>query len=95
MRPAKVRTSEITLMMVQLAASGRGVCGLPGWAAQEYVQRGWVKTLSLGPQGVWRTLYAAVRKEDAGTAYVKDFIMTARRTSEATLEGIRRVRDGR
>jgi LysR family transcriptional regulator for metE and metH len=91
-RPAAQRHSELTLMMVQLAASGRGVCALPGWAAQEYVQRGWVRTLALGPRGVWRTLYAAVREEDAGLAFMQDFLETARRSSEATLAGIRPVR---
>jgi LysR family transcriptional regulator for metE and metH len=91
-RPARLRTSEITLMMVQLVASGRGVCGLPSWAAQEYVNRGWIKTLALGDKGIWRTLYAAVREEDAETAYVKDFLATARTTSEATLAGIKRTR---
>jgi LysR family transcriptional regulator for metE and metH len=91
-RPAKLRQSELTLMMVQLAASGRGVCGLPGWAAQEYVQRGWVKTLPLGKKGIWRTLYAAVRDEEADTPFVQDFLLTARRSSEATLAGIRPAR---
>lgn len=88
-RPAKLRTSEITLMMVQLVASGRGVCALPSWAAQEYVQRGWVKTLTLGREGIWRTLYAAIREEDAELAFVQDFLLTARTLSESTLSGIR------
>lgn len=91
-RPAALRHSELTLMMVQLAASGRGVCALPAWAAQEYVQRGWVKTLALGPQGVWRTLQAAVREEDAGLAFLQDFLLTARTTSESSLAGIRPAR---
>lgn len=90
--PAKIRHSEITLMMVQLVASGRGVCGLPSWAAQEYVSRGWIKTLPLGEKGIWRTLYAAIREEDADTAYVQDFLETARTSSEATLAGIRPFR---
>lgn len=94
-RPAKVRTSEITLMMVQLVASGRGTCSLPSWAAQEYVSRGWVKTLRLGEQGIWRTLYAAVREEDMETTYVTDFLETARITSTATLAGIRAFREKR
>lgn len=91
-RPARVRHSELTLMMVQLAASGRGVCALPGWAAAEYVRRDWVKTLSLGKQGVWQTLFAAVREEEADTAFVRDFLLTARTASEATLAGIRPAR---
>lgn len=91
-RPARIRTSELTLMMVQLVASGRGVCALPSWAAQEYVQRGWVKTVTLGKPGIWRTLYAAMREEDAELAFVQDFLLTARTVSEATLAGIRPVR---
>lgn len=91
-RPARTRTSEITLMMVQLVASGRGVCALPDWAAQEYVQRGWVQTVPLGLHGVWRTLFAAVREEDAETAYVKDFLLTAKSSSESTLAGMRKIR---
>lgn len=91
-RPAALRHSELTLMMVQLAASGRGVGALPSWAAQEYVQRGWVKTLALGPGGVWRRLFAAVREEDADLAFMQDFLATARHSSEATLAGIRPAR---
>jgi LysR family transcriptional regulator for metE and metH len=94
-QPARIRHSELTLMMVQLAASGRGVAGLPSWAAQEYVQRGWVKTLPLGREGIWRTLYAAMRAEEAELPFVKDFLETARSTSVATLAGIRPVRGGR
>lgn len=90
--PAKTRNSEITLMMVQLVASGRGVCGLPSWAAQEYVNRGWIKTLPLGEKGIWRTLYAAIREEDGEMAFVQDFLETARFSSEATLAGIRPFR---
>jgi LysR family transcriptional regulator for metE and metH len=91
-RPVRLRTSELTLMMVQLVASGRGVCALPSWAAQEYVQRGWVKTLTLGKPGIWRTLYAAIREEDAELAFLQDFLLTARTISEATLSGIRPVK---
>lgn len=91
-RPAAIRHSELTLMMVQLAASGRGVCALPGWAAQEFEQRGWVRTLPLGRAGIWRTLYAAIRDEDADLAFLQDFLLTARTTSEATLTGIRPAR---
>jgi LysR family transcriptional regulator for metE and metH len=33
-------------MMVQLVASGRGVCALPNWVAAEYLARDWVKSVS-------------------------------------------------
>src|SRR5690606_12619110 len=34
--PARIRTAELTTMMVQLVASGRGVACLPNWALHEY-----------------------------------------------------------
>ena len=35
--PASVRTAELTPMMLQLVASGRGVSCLPNWAVTEYL----------------------------------------------------------
>src|SRR5690625_7309189 len=35
--PAAVRHSELTLMMVQMVASGRGLCALPHWVLVDYV----------------------------------------------------------
>ena len=34
--PAAIRTAELTLMAVQLVASGRGICALPNWVLSEY-----------------------------------------------------------
>ena len=62
--PAQVRTSELTVMMMQLVASGRGVCGMPHWALHEYSSRGYVKAKRLGEKGLFATLYAAVRGAD-------------------------------
>lgn len=86
--PAALRHTELTLMMVQLVASGRGVCALPNWAAAEYVGRGWVKTKALG-EGVWCTLYAALREDERERPYVQDLLTTIRETSQQHLSGIR------
>jgi len=87
--PADVRTAELTVMMVQLTASGRGVCALPNWALHEYLQKGFVSQLRLGEKGLWSTLYAAVREEMLERAFVEDFLQTARDTCFANLNGIR------
>jgi LysR family transcriptional regulator for metE and metH len=50
--PAQVRTSELTVMMMQLVASGRGVCCLPNWAVHEYSSRGYVTAKRLGEHGL-------------------------------------------
>jgi len=89
--PAAVRPVELTPVMVQLVASQRGVAALPNWALTEYRQQPWLKILRLGAAGVWRTLYAAVREDDAGADYIQAFVQQARSTCFATLEGIRDV----
>lgn len=84
-KPAQLRTTELTLMMIQLAASHRGVCALPDWVAKDYVQRGWIKTKKLGEQGVWCTLYAAIRHEDINLPFMQDFVHSAK-TSLASIQ---------
>ncbi|MCK0713536.1 LysR family transcriptional regulator [Chromohalobacter sarecensis] len=87
--PSEVRTAELTVMMMQLVASGRGVCALPNWALTEYLERGYVRALHLGEQGVWSTLFAAIREESRDAPWMEDFLRTARETSFAVLEGIK------
>ncbi len=89
--PAAIRTAELTPMIVQLVASGRGLAALPNWALAEYLDQKLVSAVSLGKAGVWRTLYAAVRKEESQRPYMRAFYDSAQATSLATLKGIRRV----
>lgn len=88
-QPRQLRTAELTPMIVQLVASGRGVSCLPNWALTEYVERGVVHTLSLGPDGLWPVLHAAVRSELAETAFVRAFVDVAVETCFRRLVGIR------
>ncbi|PKM22453.1 MAG: LysR family transcriptional regulator [Gammaproteobacteria bacterium HGW-Gammaproteobacteria-14] len=87
--PAAQRKTELTPMMIQLVAAGRGVAALPNWAISEYLDHGLIRSLSLGERGVWRTLYIGIRAEEAEVPYLKEFIQTARQQSMAGLEGIR------
>ncbi len=89
--PAAVRTAELTLMIVQLVASGRGVCALPNWALKEYVDQDYIKTCKLGKLGVWSNLYFAMREESAQNVYVKEFIKLAKEICFANLDGVRMV----
>ncbi|MGC5700783.1 LysR family transcriptional regulator [Pseudomonas sp. NFXW11] len=91
--PAQIRTSELTVMMMQLVASGRGVCCLPNWAIHEYSSRGYVSARRLGEKGLFATLYAAVRSDTLETPYMSDFLLTAKDTSFNTLEGVSAVRE--
>ncbi len=91
--PAQVRTSELTVMMMQLVASGRGVCCLPNWAMHEYSSKGYVSARRLGENGLFSTLYAAVRTDMLDAAFMKDFLLTAKDTSFTTLAGVSAVKD--
>ena len=76
----------------KLLASGRGVCGMPHWALHEYSSRGYVKGKRLGEKGLFATLYAAVRTDMLDAPYMRDFLLTAKDTSFATLDGVSAVR---
>lgn len=90
--PAAVRTAELTPMIVQLVASRRGVAALPNWTLTEYEDQNWLHICRLGELGVWRTLYAAVRSEDAQAGYIQAFLSQAKETSFGTLNGIKTAR---
>lgn len=55
LRPAGInpprRTTELTVAMVQLVASRRGVAALPFWAVKPYLERGYVQALPIGEHG--------------------------------------------
>ncbi len=89
--PAQVRTAEMTVMMMQLVASGRGVCCLPNWAVHEYTTRGYVIARRLGEKGLQATLFAAVRSDMLAVPYMSDFLLTAKDISFTTLEGVNAV----
>lgn len=90
--PAGVRKAELTPIIAQLVAGQRGVAALPNWALTEYLNQGWLHICRLGEQGVWRTLYAAVRSEDIQADYLQAFMQQARDTCFKTLTGIKSAR---
>ena len=89
--PRALRTSELTLMMVQLVASGRGVCALPNWVLAEYAEKQLISVRSAGEKGIWPTLYAAVREEHLTTGYVQDFLTLAKAHCLKNLQGVKQV----
>ena len=91
--PAKIkparREAQLTVAILQLVASRRGLAALPAWAVEPYLQRGYVAARPIGKHGLWGELHAAVRAGDAARAYVLDFIETVKRESFARLPGVR------
>ena len=86
--PAHIRHAELTTMIVQLVASNRGVACLPNWALYEYLEKDYLAVSTLGEEGVWPTLYAAVRSDQAEAIFMRGFIDIAREVCFKTLRGI-------
>ena len=53
------RTAELTVAILQLVASRRGVAALPSWELKNYVDYDSVVARRIGPQGLWSDLYAS------------------------------------
>lgn len=82
------RQAELTIAIVQLVASRKGLAALPAWAIQSYLERGYVVARPITKRGLWSGLYTAARESDAGRAFHKDFVATLREQAFMTLPGI-------
>lgn len=83
------RTAELTVAILQLVASRRGIAALPVFGVEPYLARGYVVGRPIGRRGFYSSLYAAVLADFRDAAYVADFAATVRRTCFANLPGIR------
>ena len=75
--PKQIRTTDLTQMLIQLVASGRGIGALPDWVVNVYEQKGWVTSRRLNcvaPEGLRRTLYAGYRIEEKQKSYFEGFL---------------------
>ena len=84
----KRRTAELTVAILQLVASRRGIAALPSWGIKNYVDHDYVVARRIGAKGLWSDLYAATTRDMASQSYVQDFITTAKSTCFATLDGL-------
>lgn len=85
--PAR-RHSELTIAIVQLVASRRGIAALPYWTVMPYLEKNYVVARQIGDTPLQSELYAAMRVDDAERAYVNDFCEIVRRESFANLSGL-------
>lgn len=91
----KRRTTELTIALIQLVASRRGIAALPAWAVQPYLEKGYVVSRPLGTQGLMAELYAAALPARAEQAYLEDFVDIMRETCLLHLPGIQLLSDKR
>ncbi len=82
------RTAELTVAILQLVASGRGIAALPSWTVGNYIQRGYVVSRPIGPSGLRCELYAATSTATAEAAYIREFVSLTRSLSLTELAGV-------
>ncbi len=82
------RTTELTVAMLQLVASGRGLAALPQWAVAGYVAKGYVQSRRIGAEGLTGQLFAALPERMLAKPYVQDFIGVMRETCLLNLPGV-------
>jgi len=84
----KRRTAELTVAILQLVASGRGIAALPSWTVGSYIERGYVVSRPIGKAGLYCELYAATTRAGAEAAYIMEFIALTRAKSLTELSGV-------
>ncbi|AQW29836.1 LysR family transcriptional regulator [Ralstonia syzygii subsp. celebesensis] len=86
--PFTRRTTELTIAVLQLVASRRGLAALPSWGIRNYVDYEYVIAKRVGREGVWSNLYAAMARDYAEAPFAQDFIETAKSICFAQLPGV-------
>lgn len=86
-RPAR-RTAELTVAILQLVASRRGIAALPSWGLRNYLEHDYVIAKRIGKKGLWSSLFAATTRDMAERPYLADFLNILRSSCFANLQGI-------
>ena len=84
----KRRTAELTVAILQLVASGRGIAALPSWTVGNYIERRLRGLATHRADGTALELYAATTKSGAEAAYIREFIALTRTQSLTELAGV-------
>lgn len=79
-QPRRHRTAEVTDLMLQLVAAGRGVSVLPDWLVEEEGAGMPLRTLRLGKHGIRKQIHLGIRRGDEGIAYIAGFVEMARQS---------------
>ncbi len=85
------RTAELTIAIMQLVASRRGVAALPNWGIRSYVDHDYVIAKSIGKQGLWSNLYLIAAQDTIKKQYVIDLTEIIRNTCLAQLDAIQLI----
>jgi LysR family transcriptional regulator for metE and metH len=82
------RTAELTIAILQLVASRRGIAALPSWGVKSYVDHDYVLAKRIGAKGLWSDLYAIGGRAQSKRPYMVDFVGIIRQICASELDRI-------
>jgi len=83
------RTAELTIAIMQLVASHRGLAALPSWGVQSYIEHEYITAKPIEKTGLWSELYATGKHETMERAYAIDLIRIIQTCCLERLDGIK------
>ena len=95
LKPANIhflrRTAELTIAIMQLVASRRGLAALPSWGIQSYIEHNYVLAKPITDKGLWSELYATGTPNMMARPYAKDLARIIREVCAEKLQGIKLI----
>lgn len=82
-RPRRHRTAETIDLMLQLVCAGRGVTVLPDWLLQEEAAGMPIRALSLGKNGIRKSINLGVRRGEEAVSFIDGFLTLASETGRS------------
>ncbi len=93
LKPANIvfnrRTAELTVAIMQLVASRRGLAALPSWGIKSYIDHEYVLAKSIGKHGLWSELHATCTADTMSRPYTLDLVNIIKQTCAENLSGIK------
>ena len=87
--PSK-RTSELTIVILQLVASGHGIAVLPVWSVQSHRASGYIQTRRIA-DGLMSNLYAVNTRQLSQQPYMLAFLELLKQSCFQRLSGIQNI----
>lgn len=92
LRPAGIpytrRTAELTIAVLQLVASRRGLAALPNWGVKNYIDHDYVVGKRIGARGLWSELHATGHSDYLERPFAQDMLRIIREQCAAHLDAI-------
>lgn len=81
-QPSQITAIPLTEVALEMVKANMGIMTMPLWALKPFVASPDLKLVRIGPKGLSRTHYAALRHEDAAKKHIVDFIHNLREELE-------------